>query len=83
MTNIWDLFKEEEERRVQEERKLIAAEDAAWRALPQAERDRIIAERQAKWDALSEEQETDNEDPTSCDMCGDDLDDGECPSCDG
>jgi hypothetical protein len=50
--NIWDLFKEEEERRVEAERKIIAAEDAAWQALPQAERDRINAEREAKWDAL-------------------------------
>jgi hypothetical protein len=47
MTDIWELFREEEERRVQEERELIAAEDAAWVALPQAERDRIIAEREA------------------------------------
>jgi len=52
MTNIWDLFKEEEERRLEAERKIIAAEDAAWQALPQAERDRINAEREAKWDAL-------------------------------
>jgi hypothetical protein len=52
MTDIWELFREEEERRVQEERKLIVAEDAVWAALPQAERDRIIAEREAKWDAL-------------------------------
>ncbi len=52
MTNIWDLFKEEEERRLEAERKIIAAEDAAWQALPQAERDRINAEREAKWDAF-------------------------------
>ena len=52
MTDIWELFREEEERRVAAERKLIAVEDAAWNALPQAERDRIIAEREAKWDAL-------------------------------
>jgi hypothetical protein len=61
MTDIWELFREEEERRVQEERKLIAVEDAAWNALPQAERDRIIAEREAKWEALSDEPETDDE----------------------
>lgn len=80
MTDIWEWFREEEERRVEAERKLIAAEDAAWRALPQAERDRIIAEREAKKDALFSDEEP--EDPTSCDMCGDDLDDGECPFCD-
>jgi hypothetical protein len=62
MTDIWELFREEEERRVQEERKLIVAEDAVWAALPQAERDRIIAEREAKWEALSDEPETDDED---------------------
>ena len=68
MTNIWDLFKEEEERRVEAERKLIAAEDAAWQTLPQAERDRINAERWAKWDALfsaapdDEEPEDEDED---------------------
>jgi hypothetical protein len=62
MTNIWDLFKEEEERRVEAERKLIAAEDAAWQALPQAERDRINAEREAKWDALFSEEEPEDED---------------------
>jgi hypothetical protein len=62
MTDIWELFREEEERRVAAERKLIAVEDAAWNALPQAERDRIIAEREAKWEALSDEPETDDED---------------------
>ena len=53
--NIWDLFNEEEERLLKEGRAEIAAEDAAWQALPQAERDRILAEREAKraeWDAL-------------------------------
>jgi len=52
MTNIWDLFNEEEERLLKEGRAEIAAEDAAWQALPQAERDRINAEREAKWDAF-------------------------------
>ena len=61
MTDIWELFREEEERRVAAERKLMAAEDAAWAALPQAERDRIIAEREAKWDARPDEPETDDE----------------------
>jgi hypothetical protein len=68
MTNIWDLYKEEEERRVEAERKIIAAEDAAWRALPQAERDRISAERQARLEALfgaedsDEDEDDDDED---------------------
>jgi hypothetical protein len=62
MTDIWEWFREEEERRLEAERKIIAAEDAAWAALPQAERDRIIAEREAKWEALPDEPETDDED---------------------
>ncbi len=66
MTNIWDLFKEEEERLLKEGRAEIAAKDAAWQALPQAERDRINAEREAKWDALysalDDEQPEDDED---------------------
>jgi hypothetical protein len=62
MTNIWDLYKEEEERRVEAERKIIAAEDAAWRALPQAERDRISAERQARLEALFGAEDSDEDD---------------------
>ena len=65
MTNIWDLFNEEEERLLAEGRAEIAAEDAAWQALPQAERDRIIAEREAKnaeWDALLSDEEPEDED---------------------
>ena len=71
--DIWDLFKEEEERRVEAERKIIAAEDAAWRALPQAERDRISAERQARLEALFSAADPEDED----DGDGDDDDDGE------
>lgn len=65
MTNIWDLFNEEEERLLAEGRAEIAAEDAAWQALPQAERDRINAEREAKnakWDALLSDEEPEDED---------------------
>ena len=46
--DIWDMFRGEEERRLEQERAAIAAEMAAWRALPQAEQDRISAEREAK-----------------------------------
>jgi hypothetical protein len=66
MTNIWDLFNEEEERLLAEGRAEIAAEDAAWQALPQAERDRINAEREAKnaeWDALLSDEEPEDEEP--------------------
>ena len=79
MTNIWDLFNEEEERRVAAERKLIAAEDAAWQALPQAERDRITAEREAKWDALfsaaPDDEEPEDEDEDEDEDEGDNDDD--------
>jgi len=60
--SIWDLFNEEEERRAEAERKLIADEDAAWRALPQAERDRILAERAAKFNDVDIDDEPDGED---------------------
>ena len=50
--NIWDEIRLDEERRAEQERALIAAEMAAWRALPQAEQERISAERNAKLDAL-------------------------------
>lgn len=40
----------------------LAKERAAWEALPQVERDRILAERQAKWDALETTTEQADED---------------------
>ena len=52
MQDLNDIFAAEEERLLAEGRAAIAAEDAAWNALPQAERDRILAEREGKWDAL-------------------------------
>lgn len=78
MTNIWDLFNEEEERLLAEGRAEIAAEDAAWQALPQAERDRIIAEREAKnaeWDALLSDEEPEDEDEDEDEDEGDNDDD--------
>jgi len=69
--DIWDIFEQEEAKRLEEERAAIAAELAAFRALPQAEQDRISAERQAKLDALfgaadpdedDEEEDDDGED---------------------
>jgi len=53
-----DIFAEYEQERVEQVKVELAAEDAAWNALPQAERDRIIAEKQdaaAKlWDTANE-----------------------------
>ena len=64
MQDLNDIFAAEEERLLAEGRAAIAAEDAAWNALPQAERDRILAEREAKWDALfrARDVEADEED---------------------
>lgn len=47
-----ELFSEYEAERLAKGKAEQAAEDAAWLALPQAEKDRILAERQAKMDAL-------------------------------
>ena len=61
MQDLNDIFAAEEERLLAEGRAAIAAADAAWNALPQAERDRIQAERAARLDALPDEPETDDE----------------------
>lgn len=49
MQDMNDIFREEEERLLAEGRAAQAAEDAAWYALPQAERDRISEERAARF----------------------------------
>lgn len=65
MQDLSDIFREEEERLLAEGRAAQAAEDAAWYALPQAERDRISEERAARFavmlgDAADDEDEEDN-----------------------
>jgi hypothetical protein len=63
--DIWDEIRADEERRAEEERKLIAAEMAAYRALPQAEKDRLSAERAAKFndvDIDADDTEDDSDD---------------------
>ena len=72
--DIWDEIRLDEERRVEAERKIIAAEDAAWRALPQAEKDRISAEREAKFGLIGDEDDDGDDDD---DGEGDDDGDGE------
>ena len=72
--DIWDEIRLDEERRAEQERALIAAEDAAWRALPQAEKDRISAEREAKFGLIGDE---DGDDEGDEDGDEDDDDDGE------
>jgi len=61
MSTLNDLFAEDEAIRLAKVRREIEAEDAAWAALPQAEKDRIIAEREAAWSALEEDEEGDDE----------------------
>jgi hypothetical protein len=72
--DIWDEIRLDEERRAEQERALIAAEDAAWRALPQAEKDRISAEREAKFGLIGDEDDDGDDDD---DGEGDDDGDGE------
>lgn len=64
-TTLDDLFSEEEEKRVEQNKINIAAEKAAWDALPQAEKDRINAERDKFWEDFGkavDEHESSNED---------------------
>ena len=78
MENLSDIFAEEEARRLAEAKAEAAKEKAAWDALTPAEQAAIIEQRAARFEALEELAEQ-----TTCDLCGDDLDeDGECPSCD-
>jgi hypothetical protein len=56
-----DVFAEYDAEQLEKARAEIAAEDAVWTALPQAERDRITAEREAKW-AVSEDEDEDERD---------------------
>jgi len=61
MENLNDIFREEEDRLLAEARAEIAAENAAWWALTQAERDAITAAREARYAALAEASEEDDE----------------------
>jgi hypothetical protein len=54
MQTLDEMFAEEEATRLAKEKAASAAEDAAYHALPQAEKDRIIAEREARWAELDE-----------------------------
>ena len=54
MQTLDEMFAEEEATRLAKEKAASAAEDAAYHALPQVEKDRIIAEREARWAELDE-----------------------------
>jgi hypothetical protein len=75
---LGDLFLEEETRLLEKGREEIAQEKAAWDALPQSEKDRINAEREAKYanmpDSAPEEEPEDEEDDDSFHDSDDDLD---------
>lgn len=73
MEDINDIFAAEEERLLAEGRAAIAAEDAAWDALPQAERDRIAEERWAAlFSALDEEYDEEEDDDDDAEQDDDD-----------
>lgn len=66
-----ELFAQDEDERLAATKAEMAAEKAAWDALPQEEKDRITAERESKWEAFeeaciaseaAEEEETEEED---------------------
>lgn len=72
---IEDVFAEYERELEERGRAQLAAEDAAWNALPQGERDRINAERTARLEAFGEAAEKAAAvDHGVCTDCGDDLD---------
>lgn len=54
MSTLAEFFAEEEKKLEEKAKAEIAAERAAWDALPQAEKDRINAERDAYWASLDE-----------------------------
>lgn len=62
MENLDNLFEEEEARLLAEGREEIATMDALWAALSQAERDAIIAEREARLAAFVEDDDEDYDD---------------------
>lgn len=62
MENLNDIFREEEDRLLAEQRAEIATIDAAWQALTQAERDAAIADWEARYPNPVEASEEDEED---------------------
>jgi hypothetical protein len=58
---LGDLFLEEETRLLEKGREEIAREKAEWDALPQSEKDRINAEREARYANLPDDAEDDAE----------------------
>lgn len=64
MKTLAELFEEDELKRIEKQRVEQAKEDADWNALPQSEKDRILAEREAYWekfDAVADEEDDDDD----------------------
>lgn len=70
-----DIFREEEARMLEQGRAEIAQETAAWELLSQSEKDRINAEREAKFANVPEEEEEEPEDEEDDDSFHDEADD--------
>lgn len=69
LKTLEELFAEEEAKRLASEKAQIAEEDATYHALPQAEKDRLQAKRDAYWarieaaeEAATDEDEDEEED---------------------
>jgi hypothetical protein len=77
--SLAELMAEEEATTLKKVRAEIAAERKAWLDLTQDERNAITAAKEARMAAYEES----GEEPTDCDICGEELDDGDCPVCDG
>jgi hypothetical protein len=73
LQDLSSLFTEEENKALERATREIAAEKAAWDALPQAERDRILADGEAKLEAMFAATEAEPEESPYCDECGSHL----------
>lgn len=88
LRELSSLFTEEEDKMLERATREVLAEKAAWDALPQAERDRILAEGEAKLEAMFAA-EAAPEEIVYCDECGAPLDSSEiggddvCDDCTG
>lgn len=59
--DLSNIFKEYEDQALSKARAEIAVEDAAWNALPQAERDRINAERESRFQDIPDSEDEDED----------------------
>lgn len=83
--DLADLMREEEDAALAKTKVEMAEEQRQWNALPQEERERILAEREAKFTAMADgEADVELE---LCEECGEEIDPfddpgtGQCSSC--